>query len=362
MQEHKTWLTIYDAKERDHYLHRREGETRLGEQLMLLPEEFTDLDERLKQAALEGARYALLGIPEDIGVRANSGRPGARDAWSAFCTALLNVQDNRFLSGKHVLWLGHITVADLQAQAEKTHDLASLRKLCADLDKRVTPVIASMVAAGLIPIVIGGGHNNAYPIIRGTVKGLQETSLAVLNIDAHADFRSIEGRHSGNPFRYADCDGLLAAYQVLGLHELYVSQAVLQDMEDSRYPYACYEAWASRGEQAFAEVWQASIDYLKKSAKPVGLELDVDAIADMPASAKTPYGLSHEQVATIINQVTKQLHPRYFHLAEAAPSLGFDGERTVGRALVWYVANFIKAYDSKNAFIPSTLKGSGHSI
>nr|WP_233167177.1 arginase family protein [Pedobacter sp. ASV2] len=32
----------------------------------------------------------------------------------------------------------------------------------------VFPIIEKIVAAGKVPIVIGGGHNNAYPIIKGS--------------------------------------------------------------------------------------------------------------------------------------------------------------------------------------------------
>jgi formiminoglutamase len=58
------------------------------------------------------------------------------------------------------------------------------------------------------------GHNNAYGCIKGAAKGLYKAGIIPLvqinaiNLDAHADFRPLEGRHSGNAFRYADEDGL----------------------------------------------------------------------------------------------------------------------------------------------------------
>jgi formiminoglutamase len=43
--------------------------------------------------------------------------------------------------------------------------------------------------------VIGGGHNNSYPLIKGTAKGWHKAGVIPLaqinciNLDAHADYR-----------------------------------------------------------------------------------------------------------------------------------------------------------------------------
>src|SRR5215203_886997 len=77
------------------------------------------------------------------------------------------------------------------------------------LDEEVEEVVKLIVAAGKIPVTVGGGHNNSYPLIKGTAKSLFKSGLIskpqinVVNLDAHADFRIMEGRHSGNGFRYA---------------------------------------------------------------------------------------------------------------------------------------------------------------
>jgi formiminoglutamase len=37
--------------------------------------------------------------PEDIGVRANFGRPGAASAWDTAIKSIANIQHNRFVKG-----------------------------------------------------------------------------------------------------------------------------------------------------------------------------------------------------------------------------------------------------------------------
>lgn len=60
----------------------------------------------------------------------------------------------------------------------------------------------------MTPIAIGGGHNNAYPMLKGYSLAKKE-KINAINCDPHADFRALEGRHSGNGFSYAVNDGYL---------------------------------------------------------------------------------------------------------------------------------------------------------
>ncbi|MGX2954995.1 hypothetical protein ACWAU3_21110 [Shewanella sp. JL219SE-S6] len=83
----------------------REGETRLGQKVRLLPGAASYMD-ALTQAKAAGARFAIIGIKEDLGPRANLGQGGANQAFAAMLPALLNLQSNRFLSGEECLLLG----------------------------------------------------------------------------------------------------------------------------------------------------------------------------------------------------------------------------------------------------------------
>ena len=60
-----------------------------------------------------------MGVPEDIGVRANLGRAGARDGWAAFLPAFAAMQSNASLRGEDVVLLGHVAVDDLMERAER---------------------------------------------------------------------------------------------------------------------------------------------------------------------------------------------------------------------------------------------------
>ena len=53
------------------------------------------------------AKYVLLGIPEDFGVKANYGIGGTDTAWLSFLASFLNIQSNDYLTGENTLLLGH---------------------------------------------------------------------------------------------------------------------------------------------------------------------------------------------------------------------------------------------------------------
>ncbi len=330
-------LQFFTHKDLKSYLRLRKGEKRVGQYTFILEESIDELEHFRNK----GAQFCLVGVPECIGPLGNGGRPGAEFAWESFLKAFLNIQSNRFLSGKEVVLLGQVNVDDLMDQAlnldqGSKYYLQKLHVLCESLDERVEEVISAIAQSGLVPIVIGGGHNNAYPIIKGVSTHLG--GLNVLNIDAHADFRALEGRHSGNGFSYAFQKGSLQKYAVYGLHQNYNSENMLKSMDaEKNISYAFLEDI-----QYTDKLFHNQIEFLKGDEKK-GLEIDMDSIRNMPSSAISPSGFSLEQMRYFLRKATKGLSPKYLHLAEAAPTSEMD-QLMVGKALTYLVSDFIKSY------------------
>ena len=73
-----------------------------------------------------------------------------------------------------------------------------LRRLTSSLDERVKAVASVIFRAGLEIAFIGGGHNNALPLLAATAETFGQPAVAS-NLDPHSDARPVEeGRHSGN--------------------------------------------------------------------------------------------------------------------------------------------------------------------
>jgi formiminoglutamase len=342
-------LIFADPTYLDQYLSSRAGEERLGEQLSL-PNN-GDLTLSLADFKRDGIRFVLLGIPEDLGPRANLGRGGSDQGWAAFLGRFCNLQHNAFIKGSELALLGHIQCHDLQEQSHrldlsKAADLTQLRLLVARLDQRVTEVVAEIVRHDLIPIIIGGGHNNAYPIIKA-ISLAKETTIAAINLDPHTDFRALEGRHSGNGFSYASEQNFLSHYFSLGMHELKNSAANLKSLNNQHFPTISYQQIWTRREMTLEQALRVASCYLADSGKPIGLELDLDSISFMPASAYTNCGVSICDAQFYVHTIGSLAKCCYLHLAEGAPiqhPAGLaSGINDVGQAYAALVTSFIQA-------------------
>lgn len=338
------YLKIYDKHHIEKITRKRKGETKLGECVQLI--EGKNIATELKNS---NVKFVLLGLPEDIGVRANYGRAGAATAWQPALSNILNTQSNTFLSGEELLVLGHIDFEDLLKQAESA-SVEKLRELTSLVDERVSEVIKCIVESGKIAIVIGGGHNNSYGNIKGAAQGLQKSGRSTdakincINSDAHTDFRALEGRHSGNGFSYAFNEGYLKKYAIVGLHENYNSNNVLEEIKKhpTTIDYTFFEDIFIREEMDFKHAVMRAITFTEDTF--CGIELDMDTVQNIPSSAKTSSGISANQARQYVTWCGRNANPVYLHIAEAAPVLShIKTDNKTGKLIAYLVTDFIKS-------------------
>lgn len=331
---------IFTREQADQLVFKRPGETRLGETV-----QFVEGDNW--QTALKGssAPFVLLGIPEDIGVRANYGVGGTQTIWEPALKAILNVQDTDSLRGNKLLVLGAFDFAGLIEQS-RSEDAIELRELVSQVDDAVYPVIQAIVAAGKVPIVIGGGHNNAYPILKGASRAFNR-HLNCINLDAHSDYRAIEGRHSGNGFRYAKMDGYLGRYSVVGLHRNYNSQAVINEMKsDKDIEFCFFEDMFLYGKRDFHSCIDRALRFI--AGERAGIELDLDCIERTLSSAASPVGLTVMQGREYLHSAVQLADLAYLHITEGAVRLEDGREDTATAKLIAYlVTDFLRSCTNK---------------
>lgn len=328
----------------------RRFETKLGERVHVIKDK-TQLEQSLEAST---AKYVLLGVPEDIGVRANGGVGGADSVWIPFLSAFLNIQSNDFLGGEDILLLGHFDFGDIKYLIEQNaHDNIEktevYRHAVNMIDDEVENMVKLLTVYKKIPIVIGGGHNNAYPLIKGAAKGLYKAGLIPLaqinavNLDAHTDYRPAEGRHSGNAFRYAEDDGYLQKYCAIGVHENYIPQNVWMDIVNNPFvDIITYEDIFLHEKRNFIQAVAHAAGFTEESY--TGIELDLDAIQNTLSSAETPCGITALHARQYINFTATDCKVAYLHICEGATQLT-DGRRneTAGKLISYLVSDFIKA-------------------
>lgn len=322
----------------------RSGEIKFGERMLTVPQG-VNLSEFIAECP---ARFVLFGIPEDIGVRANFGRPGAASAWKNAISSIANIQYNSFCKGKELLVLGQLDVQKEMEEVQhldfhQTGDRKRMNELVEAVDKEVTHLITQLVQVGKIPIAIGGGHNNAYGMIKGTALAKGQ-AINAINFDAHSDFRILEGRHSGNGFSYAFEEGFLQQYFIFGLHENYTSKKVLSNLKNllHRVRFNTYDEIAIRGAKKFETELQNAERFI--TGAPFGIELDLDAIPNIASSAMTLSGFSVEQARQYVHRFGKHPNASYLHICEGAPELGDEkNQQLVGKLIGYLITDFMKA-------------------
>jgi len=327
----------------------RRFETKLGERVHLL----TDPNEVAESIKGLATKYVVFGIPEDIGVQANYGIGGTSTAWISFLQSFLNIQSNDFLTGEEIAVIGHFDFGDIQYLIDKNahhteEKVEAYRHAVSAIDDEVETLTKAIVAAGKIPIAIGGGHNNSYPLIKGSAKGLQQAQqipipqINCINLDAHTDFRPSEGRHSGNGFRYAEEDGFLQKYCVIGVHENYLPQNVWLDIVNNPFlDFISYEDIFIQEKRNFVQAVAHAIDFTDDNF--TAIELDLDCIENVLSSASSPSGIRSMHARQYVNLCAAQSKPCYLHICEGATRLS-DGRtsESTGKLISYLVSDFVK--------------------
>lgn len=143
----------------------------------------------------------LLGAADDRGVSNVGGRLGAASGPQAIRNML-----SEFMLGingeleKITLLKGNDLSVNHSVQTptiEQSHDLFRQQ-------------VRDALCNGIVPIVLGGGHDYGYPHVAGA-HDVFKNNIALVNIDAHLDVRppTKEGITSGSPFYLAIESGVL---------------------------------------------------------------------------------------------------------------------------------------------------------
>ncbi len=299
------------------------------------PQPLTDpgdprLKHRLQQWDGAAADVVLVGMPFDHGVLLNHGRPGAAGGPTAFRQALLLLGTT--YDGDHQVDFDHLRLADAGDVQVVPEDVSASHE-------RLTAVTKTVLAAGAVAAVIGGGHDATF----ATVRALQSRwpSCGGINVDAHLDMREVEdGRiGSGTPYRR-----ILQELQVPGESLVeFGLQGYANSQEHLEYAtqqgVRCHTA-GQLAEDGWRQAFDLELVRLagRCEALFVSIDLDVFPAALAPGvSAPGVAGPSPETVRSMAFQAGRNRKVQLFELMELSPKFDID-ERTARLAVVLLAA------------------------
>jgi len=285
----------------------------------------------VRQDSPDGCQVALLGLPDDLGVRLNNGRTGAAGGPDAFRAALsrYGVATPHGWVWPKVFDAGNVlpSPGDDGAALAKTHD-------------RVSEAAAAIVRAGLFPVAVGGGHDLTFAFIRGVLRGMGRESgkanASVLYFDAHLDVRESPG--SGMPFR--------ALSQQCGIRRLHVH---------GYNPFANaaeHVEWFTKHGGVFDGLTMGYEDQNADEYPPgdlcVSVDLDcLDGSIAPGVSAPNPLGLSMLDVAAHVQRIGSLKRVKCFDLMELNPDHD-EGGRTA-RVAAHLFLEFLRGFADRLA-------------
>ena len=262
---------------------------------------------------------AILGCPQDEGVRRNRGRPGAAQGPAGIRRALYRMTMNGIESVR--LFDAGDTIP--QKALEETH--ATHEK-----------VVTQLLADGKRVIVLGGGNDISYPDCRALAKHAGD--VIAFNVDAHFDVRADAVRNSGTPYRQLLEEGLLHGQRFfeLGSQDFCNATAHAQYLKEKRAHVVPLDALRAKG--AARVVRRALREADKVSAVFWGFDLDVVNASEAPGvSAPNPLGLSGAELCELAALAGAEPRTRIVEFSEVNPAFDIDGRTSrLAAAAIWH--------------------------
>ena len=331
---------------------------------------------RNKSNLIKG-KYIIIGIPDDRGVIANGGNPGASKGPDSFRQSFYKLYDTRirkFNPSTHKPFgpqPEHDANGLYLSQAFFDAGNIILAESIQETHERLASVVEYFLnnEAKMI-FVIGGGHDFSYGSYKGHVATRKNEIIPIINFDAHFDLRSVEdGKiNSGTAFYRIIQDLNKNINDGKGLLELGIQR--------DRNPYSLY-CYANEHKvqtveyMALLNVWrdlsqghaQTPLEHIRdhlddcssfgfdriKGSIHFSLCLDVFDQSIAPGtSASTPFGVQFKDLAQSITFLAKSQTCRVMDIAELCPTR--DTLETTSRlcaTLVYRIALLREEYSSR---------------
>ncbi len=304
---------------------------RLGDIIAPLPE----------SGGLSGA-IVLIGVPQDEGVRRNGGRVGAATAPDAIRKALYKFTPVFFAKDK-VTQVNRLRIYD-------AGNLLTDGIVLEEIHLRQRKVVRQLLREGALPIVLGGGHDIAYP--DGAALGDLAEPFSVINIDAHTDVRPLideEYAHSGSGFRQLleDRSLQLRDFCEFGIQSFAVSKQHIDYVWSCGKSVVSYDEIRSTG--SFEKSFSTVLSSCASEGDNIYVSFDMDAVASAFApgvSAPAAVGFTAEEICRAAEICGENPAVKLIDIAEVNPAFDIDGRTAKLAALV--IAHFMGSVARKS--------------
>jgi agmatinase len=267
----------------------------------------------LDSAGLAGADIVIVGAPFDEGVSYRPGtRFGPRAIRMAEDVALPAERPNMELGIDPLTSLKVVDYGDIPAIPSRlaaSHDL--LRE-----------ALGAVLAAGAVPVVLGGDHSLSYPTLQVLAERFGRDGYSVIHFDTHADtgLSELETPH-GTPFSKAVRDGHLDGANIvqIGLRGAWPFPEEFDWMRSQGFTWHTMAQVIERG---IGPVVRDAIEHARTRASRTYLTIDIDSLdpAFAPGTGTPePGGLATRELLWAARTIGSELDLCAMDLVEVSP-------------------------------------------
>jgi agmatinase len=193
----------------------------------------------------------------------------------------------------------------------------------------ISRAINDILAAGAVPVVLGGDHSIAYPDIAAVAKKLESGSLAVVQFDTHADTAEelwgVKQSH-GSPFRHLVDDDIIPgpALVQVGLRGLWPNAEEFDWMRKRGVRW-------HRMEEVFENGIDAVVDAVRDEIagfEHLFLSVDIDVLdpAFAPGTGTPePGGMTSRELLRAVRRLTTECGLAGLEVVEVSPPYDHSG-------------------------------------
>ncbi|AXT49363.1 formimidoylglutamase [Aquimarina sp. BL5] len=303
---------------------------RTSDDQLYLHEKITCIDlENDELPENQNTAFAIVGYACDEGVRRNSGRAGAAlapDIIRKMMSSLSNHLDDKV----QIIDAGNIFCNENDLEKTQSYTLNRISEL---LNKKY------------FTIIFGGGHDLAYSHYNGIKKYKPNTTIGIINLDAHFDLRKIKNEgNSGTPFYQIAKENDRFKYLCLGIQEESNNKELFETANELKAQYIKNTDFTFENKDHVVVI----INNFIASVDNIYLTIDLDGFSSIYApgvSAPSPFGFSLDIAMTVIEKICKSGKLISADIVELNPKYDIDNcTARLGARLAYFIMKFISSH------------------
>lgn len=249
----------------------------------------------------------IIGYACEEGVRRNQGRLGAAAGPAALRERMARLAFHH--DGRSITDYGDVVCVGEDMEAAQ---------------QQLALMVAAVIAAGGMPVVLGGGHDLAYGHYRGVRAAAEDRQIGIVNFDAHFDLRPVTDQpNSGTPFNQILQEDLVD-YLVLGIQQPANTGELFDIAAENGVEYMLAQHCRT---YQLPTIIQSLERFLDRNDQ-VYLSIDLDGFSSAYApgvSAPSPLGFSPAFVMAVLDYLMASGKVVSVDLAEMNPTYDIDG-------------------------------------